>query len=267
MKIAWRFSLFAHEQPTPEVWDRVLAITDGTGLDTGVPVMRLGTVATEAERDELAGRLQEAGAVLTVGPETVYDAADIAAGEYVGVFPAEVRLEVTEPGVVVTTGPCPECGLVDEFDVDQPAPFTIADDAADGDLSALPGGGLAVSARVVGVLQDLGATGWSTRPLLVAGQPSRRWLQVVADRVALVPCEHTDVVGEPFCRRCGRARGEVAGWLWWDPAVLGGDDVVARHPGGRAMLYLSRRVREALTAAGVHDLVTSDVLRPCPRHA
>jgi hypothetical protein len=267
MQVVWRLSAFAHEQPDPLTWDALAAITGR--FDTGVPWMRLGVVDTAEERDELAARLATVpGAVFTLAQDASYDASDLATADYVAVFPREERLRVAQPDALVATGPCPGCGLEDSFDVTQRGPFVITRGDTDGDTSALPGGGMAVSTLFVGVLSDVAATGWSTEDIVdgESGRASETWSQLVANRAVLVPCEHTEVDGNGFCAHCGRALGTSSGVVRVSCADLAEEDVVARHPGRRAMFYLSRRVLDALAAAGVGDLILGDPLSVCRRH-
>lgn len=260
MQVVWRFSAFAHEQPDAGVWSRVAALTQR--FDSGVAAMRLGVVGTARERDALAAELDQVpGAVFALAPDTTYDDGDRAVADYVAVFPAHERLLVANTEVLVGTGPCPGCGLEDAFDVAQSGPFVIgASKATSGsavDTSALPGGGMAVSPRLLDVLEAVAATGWTATEIGLGDGTRALWSQLVADRAVLVPSARTEVDGDGFCPSCGRALGSVLGRVWVDPVGL---DVFARHPGRRAMLCFSRRLLDALAAAGIEDLELGDPL-------
>ncbi len=276
MNVVWTISCFAHEQPDAGVWSALAREVDRWPQARGdVPppsFMRIFAVGTVHERDLIVARLREvSGAVVNLGPSTRLDEADFASAEYVAVWPAEERLVVNDPEeALASSGPCPACGMEDAFDVSQRRGFRVTDDACAGDVSGLPAGGLAVSSRVLEVLEAVGASGFTTRDVLVGPGPtvSTRWFQLVAERSVLVPCPvHTQIEGEPFCATCGAAHGTVVGYFWARPPIVAGLDVFARHPSLRTMLHLSRRVADALDAAGVTDLTCSDVVRVCDHPA
>lgn len=272
MNVVWNVSCFAHEQPDPDVWAALARVVDGYGAGPGgqaPPFMRVVTVDTPDQRDTLLARLRAVpDAVVRVGPSTRLSATDLSTAEFVAAWPAEERLTVM--GVEETlaaSGPCPTCGLTDSLDVVQQRPFTVVDDAVDGDVSALPAGGWAVSSRALGVLESVGATGFTTVDILVGpgSRRSARWFQLLAGRAVLAPCPvHTEVEGGPFCPTCGAAGGTVVGFFWVPPAVAD-CDVFARHPSLRTMLHLSRRVADALAGRGATDVTFTDVARVC-RH-
>ena len=272
MNVVWTISCFAHEQPDAGVWSALTREVDQWPQARGdVPppsFMRIFTVGTPHERDLIVTRLREvSGAVVNLGPSTRLDEADFASAEYVAAWPAAERLVVVDPGeALVSSGPCPACGMEDAFDVSQQRGFRVTDDAHDGDVSGLPAGGLAVSSRVLDVLRAVGASGYATRDVLVGpgATVSTRWFQLVAERSVLVPCPvHTQIEGELFCATCGAAHGTVVGYFWAPPSIVAGLDVFARHPSLRTMLHLSRRLADALDAAGVTGLTCSDVVRVC----
>lgn len=257
MQVVWRFSAFAHEQPDPGVWARIAALTQR--LDTGVATIRLGVIGSAQDRDALASELgQVPGAVFTFAPDTRYDDGDRSTADYVGVFPRQERLRVTNAEVLVGAGPCPSCALEDTFDASQTGPFAIALPVPTGDTSALPGGGMAVSSRFVDVLLDIAATGGTVTEIRLGDGVVAPWSQLVADHGVLVPSARTHVDGDGFCPLCGRALGNVHGQLWIEPV---GVDIFSRHPGRRAMLCFSRRLLDALDASGIDDLELGDPLR------
>jgi hypothetical protein len=271
MRVVWNVSGFAHEQPDEATWTALAGAADEldpAGAALAPPFMRILTLDSAGERDRVLARLGEVrGAVLHVAPSTRLDEADLVSADYVAVWADEERLMVLEPdSALLPTGPCPRCGAADAFDLRQVADLSLADDAVEGDTSDLPGGGLAVSARVYEALASLPGSRLGTRPLRVGpeGRESQRWFQVLAERAALTPCpEHTVIEGDPFCPACGTAYGTVLGAFTVPSQDLAGVDVVARHPSLRTMLHLSRRADDALRAAGVADLTRADLIELC----
>ena len=275
MNVVWVVSLHAHEQPSPAVWERLVEATgvwddsESSTFDTSLPFMRIAVVEDVPTRDRLVEQLRGvAGAVVHVDPSNRLTTSDFAEADYVGVFaaPSDVDVVTNANEVLDAVGPCPACGLQDAFDVRQHGSFTLAEQPEDVDALGLPGGGLAVSQRVLDGWAAASVTGFTTVDLIDerSGATSARWRQLVASKAVLVPCaEHSVVHGDPFCPVCGRARGQVEGALWVRADQVEGLDVLARHAGRRAMFYLSRRADDALV--GCDGIDRADVFFVC-RH-
>jgi hypothetical protein len=275
VNVVWVVSLHAHEQPSAAVWERLVGATaawnddESATFDTSLPFMRVAVVDDAPTRDRLVGQLRDvAGAVVHVDPSNRLEPSDFAEADYVGVFaaPSDVDVVTNANDVLESAGPCPACGLQDAFDVRQNGSFVLRKQPDDADVLNLPGGGLAVSQRVLDVLAHVGATGFTSIDLLdgPSGETSTQWRQLVASTAVLVPCpEHTIVHGDPCCRVCGRALGQVEGRVWIRAEKVAGLDVVARHRGRRAMLHVSRRVHDSLS--GCVGIQASEVFFTC-RH-
>jgi hypothetical protein len=273
MRVKWLVSVFAHEQTRPDVWTAVVRATDAwnadsrTGrFDTAQPFLRTAVLEDPAARNRLVDSLEDLGAVVHADPISDLEESDLAQADFIGVFARASDLDVVTNAeqVLTPTGPCPECGLEDSFDVRRLAPFVIDAPPHDVHWLNLPDGGLAVSASVLRAWAAAGVDGFDTEPLLDAesGEPSPGWRQLVARTVVLVPCtEHTVVDGAPFCPACGRAHGFVEGAVRVRSDHVEGVDVLSRHPGGVAMLYLSRRAYDP--SADTDALDASDVLLRC----
>jgi hypothetical protein len=271
--VVWVVSLHAHEQPRPEVWEQLVDVVgawddrEAATFDTSLPFMRVAVVDDAKTRDRLVGQLRDVtGAVVHVDPSTRLTMSDFAEADYVGVFaaPTDVDVVTNSNEVVETVGPCPACGLQDAFDVRQHGSFALAEQPEDIDALNLPGGGLAVSRRVLDRWAAARVTGFTTVDLIdeKARAISAGWRQLVASKAVLVPCpEHTVVHGDSFCPVCGRAQGRVEGALWVRADQVEGLDVVARHAGRRAMFYLSRRASDALV--GCNGIDRADAFFVC----
>lgn len=273
MQVLWVVSLYVHEQRAPRVWDQLCAAADhwdgGGHFDAGQPFMRTAVLPSLARAEDAVAQLRAIdGSVVHLDRSQRLGADDYARADLVAVFaaPQEQDVVLDADRVLTPTGPCPACGLQDSFDVAQSGPLTVDVAALVGDAANLPGGGLAVSGRVVDVLVRLGARGWRAEELRDPGTggPAAGWAQLVSDMVVLLPCpRHTRVLGAGFCPACGRAHGIVEGYTWVPRSLVDRRDVVARHPGGRAMLHLSRRAVDALSQGGVSGLIPADVLMAC----
>jgi hypothetical protein len=275
VNVVWVVALYAHEQPSPAVWDELVDAASTwndqqpAAFDTSQPFMRVAVVGDPQTRDRLLEQLRTVGrAVVHVDPSNRLEPSDFAEADFVAVFaaPSDVDAVTNANDVLESTGPCPSCGLQDAFDVRQTGPFRRGEQPDDVDARNLPGGGLAVSRQVLDVLARVGATGFTSVDLVDerSGETSTTWRQLVASTAVLVPCpEHTVVDGDPFCPVCGRARGQVEGRVWIRAEQVAGLDVVARHGGRRAMLQVSRRVHDALS--GCDGIQALDVFFIC-RH-
>lgn len=275
MNVVWVVSLHAHEQPSPEVWEQLVEATDAwdddasASFDTSLPFMRVAVVVDAPTKDRLEEQLRDvAGAVVHVDPSNRLTTCDFAEADYVGVFgaPGDVDVVTNANEVLDAAGPCPACGLEDAFDVRQHGSFALAAQSEDVDVLNLPGGGLAVSQRLLDGWAAARVTGFTTVDLIdeQSGATLARWRQLEASKAVLVPCaEHTVVHGRRFCPVCGRAQGQVEGALWVQADQVDGLDVVARHAGRRAMFYLSRRAYDAL--GGCDGIEPADVFYVC-RH-
>lgn len=273
MNVVWVVSLHAHEQPSPEVWEQLVEATGAwdddasATFDTSLPFMRVAVVVDALTKDRLEEQLRDvAGAVVHVDPSNRLTTSDFAEADYVGVFGAasDAAVVTNANEVLDAVGPCPACGLEDAFDVRQHGSFALAEQPEDVDVLNLPGGGLAVSQRLLDGWAAARVTGFTTVDLIEAqsGATLARWRQLVASKAVLVPCaEHTVVHGRPFCPVCGRAQGQVEGALWVQADQVDGLDVVARHAGRRAMFYLSRRAYDALV--GCDGIEPADVFFVC----
>ena len=273
MKVVWVASSYAHEQPSPAVWDllvgemRAWNLHEPEPVDLSQPYAGVGVFEAESACARFVQRLGAVeGAVIRVDPSNRLEATDLETAEFVCVF------AVPEEGEVVTNadralrpnGPCPECGLEDSFDVTQVAPFVVGPVSAGTEAVNLPGGGLMVSKGFADDWAAAGVTGYETEVLLSPSDssPVPSWRQLVATTAVLLPCPvHTEVRGEAHCPVCGRARGQVVGPTWVQAEQVDGLDVVARHPGRRAMIAVSRRALDVVRDRPGLDLV--DVFRVC----
>ncbi len=254
-------TMYEHEQPA-SAWagiDDVLGdVAPGLPVDRSLEFGRSIALEDAAEAEALAARLRDAGLVVEVARDTVLEDSDYEMAEYVGIYGTDPgrKLVRNEKRALAPTGPCPTCGGQDALDVRQVEPFEVKESVPPGALEvvALPGGGIAVSARLAGLLGEL--SGVRLTPL------SPGLVQVTAERVVLVPCRtHTTVRGEPHCPDCGRARGDVEGYFWVSDAQVAGSDLVARNRNGMSFLFASRRMLDLL--AGAEGLTTYDVMRLC----
>ncbi len=273
MQVQWVVSMYVHEQRTPQDWDRVCAVADrwdsGGQVDASLPFLRTAVLADRDRAQALVAALRQVeGAVVHLDRSQRLEPEDFAAADLAAVFGAPQAADVVSNAheVLAPTGPCPRCGLQDAFDVVQTGPLALRSDEVVGDMVNLPGGGLAVSQRVLDALSGIGGTGWRLHPLLDAGSGDvlAGWGQLVADRVVLLPCaRHTTLLGAPWCPTCGRAHGTVEGLTWFPRTRAGGVDVLSRHPGGHAMLHLSRRAVDAVAEAGAQGMVPADLVMLC----
>lgn len=273
MQVLWVVSMYVHEQRTTHAWDEVCAIVDrwdgGGQVDASLPFLRSAVLVDRNQAETLVAALRQVdGAVVHLDRSQRLEPADFAVADLVAVFagPQESDVVTNADEVLAPTGPCPRCGLQDAFDVAQSGPLALRSDQVVGDVVNLPGGGLAVSRRVLDALSGIGARGGRVQPVLDArtGDVLAGWGQLVSDRVALLPCPiHTSLRGAPWCPACGRAHGGVEGLTWFPRSRAGGADVLSRHPGGHAMLHLSRRAVDALAAAGAQGIEPADVVMLC----
>lgn len=270
----WVVSCYAHEQPSPETWQFLAAAADLSGPPSALghdptPSFRQLVLEDARSRDQLLSWLRAiTGAVIHVDQSHRLEDSDFEEADLVGVFARARDVDVVSNAsdVLVGTGPCPVCGLEDTFDVRQQGRFVMDEHVPEGDALNLPGGGLAISERMVATLTMAGVRGFEWEDMIDGGSgaPSAHWRQLVATTTVLVPCpEHTVVHGDPFCPTCGRAHGRVDGHVWVRSDAVGDTDLISRHPGGRTMFYLGRRAFDALREFA--DLRPTDVLRIC-RH-
>lgn len=279
MKRFWSVLFAAHEQPDEQTWlhlDRIVEEWNagpGKAIDTTVPFLRQITFSSHehAARDLLFARLDRVdGAVLHVNEFEELDEADYAASDFVGIFgidPADEFVRNAD-SVLVPGGPCGVCGLQDSFDVVQSGPFEIDTACLHGapDVVNLPGGGLAVSRRILEDWRAQGFTGWREHDLIDVdtGEASATWCQLSADRAVLTPCpEHTIVDGAPYCQGCGRAFGELIGPFFVRLDLVGDVELFARHPSQRAMFYVGQGAFAAMRALDARGLNPRDQMQRC----
>lgn len=279
MRRTWTVALLRHEQPTQDTWEEleelVLAWNAGPGprFDTSIPFLRQA-VFDEHERpalDRLLAALDRVddAAVHVAGREALEDE-DYERADLVGLLGADpgAGFVLNEPAALSDAGPCETCGEHDAFDVVQNTAFVVDESRLDTgvEIVNLPGGGLALAPRLLDAWEAAGVVGLERRALVSAATsaPSPLLAQVTAQRSLLTPCpEHTVVTGAAHCPGCGRARGDLVGYFWVRSDEVGDHDVVARHPGRRAMLFVSRRARATLQERVTGRLVLHDVIRVC----
>lgn len=230
---------------------------------------------------EIADALADAVAALGLTPlrssGTVFEDHDYATADYIGVSGTDLSLD---PPFVLgepfrDDPPCPECGHHDAFDVTRVRPVRIDESlldapAPDGsrpgpdgwEVVNLPDGGLLLSARLVSALRRV-ARGLVVEDVLDArGKTSGRMAALRADVAVLTPCpRHTRFEGEPTCPLCGTARSTPDGCFWLPRSVVGTADVVSRHPGRAALLYVSQAVFAVL--GDVPGVRRGDPVRVC----
>lgn len=292
MKRTWTLMLLQNEQPDPAVWDELKRLADawsaerGPAFDASLDFMRIALFdeASKPALDELVARLDELkrtrGAAYRTAWRTVLEDEDYAKADFLGLLGADLDVElVTNEEAALAPGePCPRCGAQDTA---QTAPFAIDERVLDHgtldgrppgrggwDVVNLPNGHALVSSRVVSLLEENGVRGYQLLEVTDAatGRPSARAKQLLAVRAVLEPCmEHSRVEGDPFCPVCGTAYGVLDGYFRVRSDRVDGVDVVSRHRGRGAMLYVARRVFDLLRGAGLNGLVRNDALFVC-RH-
>jgi hypothetical protein len=295
----WTVSLFAHEQPSPRVWQRLVRLATKWNARQRIhfePVMETMWHATfdaasKDELDALITLLREAeaehGATHRLAWRDHLEARDYDEADFVGLLGVGAGTEaqplvVNEAAAFVDAGPCSRCGHHDAFDVRIAVPPVVdeavleveADGALPGaggwDLLNLAHGGLLASIRLVAVLEAQHVSGFEVGEVHSArtGRPSERVCLLSASRAILAPCPvHTRVDGAPHCAACGTAHGMVDGLFRVGPEAVGDDGIVSRHPGRSGRLFVRRDVWGALDAAGLNGLGRFDVMAVCDHSA
>lgn len=283
MRRTWSVAV-ARDPRQEATWQRVGEVMRSwTGDVTVTPVgevMWMADTASPAVANALANAVIAVGAHPLRSSRTVFDEADYAAADLVGVFGIDLSLD---PPFVRNTArayranpPCPQCGHRDAFDVSLVEPPCIdeamLDHAApDGsrpgphgwEVVNLPDGGLLLSTRLITALRDAGVRYLATREVLDRrGATSARMAALRASVAVLAPCpRHSKVEGDPFCDVCGTAHGNLEGHFWMPRSTVGDAEVVSRHPGRASMLHVSPRVYAMLS--GASGLGRGDPVRVC----
>jgi hypothetical protein len=212
-------------------------------------------------RDELVALEDSTGATHLLAWRDALEHSDYAQADFIELLGAELSTEppfvLNEAEVLDPGEPCPRCGSQDILDSVQTAPFVIDEPRLDGpaadgrrpdagrwDVVTMPNGHKLVSKRLVAVLEENEVRGYELADVIDArtGEPSKRMFQITAAKAVLTVCEeHTRSDGQPLCQECGAAVTGVEGFLYVRADEVGDDEVISRHPGRGAMLYLSRR--------------------------
>lgn len=287
-------SVFAHEQATKAEWGQARSFADAwtatkqsrfTEVVPGILRISFDDVDDE-EYKELVSTLTSAPFSYQESTERIFDDSDFSSADAVHVI--GVGLD-DDAGSFVLNGaaalgapvPCPACGWVDDWSCPQLARFIVdesrltasthmlegprAGPAAGWDFVNLPGGRMAVSARVSALLSSLGAGGYKLSPINTSsGEESERLFQLSATPVMPEPClEHTRIDPPRVCRQCGTLYGQLAGLRFYDEGMLQGLDVFSTHPNASSCIHLRRRVFGALVQEGAEGMVPLEPVRFC----
>jgi hypothetical protein len=268
---SWTITVLRHEQPDDATWDRVRRL-DGSWPVTADFMIQV-TFGDE-DREHRERLLGETGAAFHLTSTVSYDAADHAAADFVEFLgadgPGSDGVVVNRDEAFAAPQPCPVCGFCDALDAVVSGPIRVDETAAGaaGEAVHLPNGHLLVSRRLAGLLTEAAAGDVRLHPVLDAGSGRRsaRWSRLTVGLTVLVPCpEHSAMGGGHFCFRCGTGHGDIAGPLTVRADLVGGHQLLSRHPGGGAMLYVGRRVHDRLLDANPAGVTFDETLMLC-RH-
>jgi hypothetical protein len=299
MRRTWTITLLEHEQPNAAAWRAACRFADDWNARQSpkfaaeVPFLRT-VLLDSGDQPSLERLLAElralgdaAGTTYRLNSRNVLEEADYSRADFIGILGVGLGddsrpLILNAAAALAPSRPCPQCGWHDAFDQVQREPLVLnealldqknADDEppphrGGWDLVELPGGQKLASPALLAVLKAGDVRGCEQREVLTAaGRASRRMTQITATKAILTPCdEHSRVDGAPFCPACGTAQGSLKDYFWVRQDWLGEDEVISRHPGRGAMLYVSRRVYALLRSAGLGGILRHDVLFVC-RHA
>ncbi|WP_229070774.1 hypothetical protein [Actinoplanes sp. DH11] len=271
MHRSWTITVLRHEQPDDAIWDRVRQL-EGSWPATADFMIQV--TFDDEDREHRERLLGATGAAFHLTNTVSYDAADHAAADFVELLgvdgSAPDGVVVNEDEAFAAPRPCPVCGFCDALDAAVSGPVLVDETAADaaGEAVHLPNGHLLVNRRLAGLLTEAAAGDVRLHPVLDAdsGRRSARWSRLTTRWTMLVPCpEHSAMGGGYFCFRCGTGHGDIVGPVTMRADVVGGHQVLSRHPGGGAMLYVGRRVHDLLLGANPAGVTYGDVLMLC-RH-
>jgi hypothetical protein len=229
-----------------------------------------------------------------VSSETIFEEEDYRGADFVEILGISLEGFAGRPFILndrVALGqpiPCPACGWQDIFNAPQRGPFAIDETLLDlalpeggdkppggWDCINLPNGHKLVSKRIVALLEEGNVRGYELLPVREeSGAESRRMFQILARKTAIM-ANQPGGAEIPLCHICGAARslseGDQPGMssVRTAPAfcvrkdALGGDEVLSRHPGKGAMLYVAQRVYRLLMASHLNGLIPSDIISLC----
>jgi hypothetical protein len=293
MRRSWAISIHQHEQRDDAAWPRLTRLVEEwNSRETpkfeaffDFTFVITFDESTRLQMDRLLERLEALGATYHLVPNLTLEDDDYATADFIELFGTD--LEMTPPLVVNeaeafgSPTPCPRCGSQDLFDIPVTAELVIDETRLHAgvgggpppgpggwDAVHLPNGDRLVSAALAAVLQQNGVEGYELHEVIDAatGKTSRNAFRLTAEKAILTPCpEHTLVAGDGFCSECGTALGSLEGPFYVRSDWIGDDEVISRHPGRGAMLYVSRRVYDLLDAASLEGLHRGDILLQC-RH-
>ncbi|ACZ30960.1 hypothetical protein Xcel_1941 [Xylanimonas cellulosilytica DSM 15894] len=216
--------------------------------------------------EDVAGALRESRLAVTAGVQTVYDAEDRAAADFIGISGADVDLRLVRDGEVFSPDPpCPRCGYHDAFDVVRNGPLWIDESVlGDTEVANLPNGQLLMTRELTVRLERVPARGLVVEDVLSGRRRiSDRFVAVRAEVSVPAPCPvHTTTLGDGYCSLCGAAHGALEGHFWLPRSAVGEVDVVSRHPHKAAMLLMRRSVLDAVGDA--RGLRRGDPAMVCP---
>lgn len=255
--------------------------------DTALPEYRELVAKLEVLRSEVALRVEPSY-------RRVYDAQDYVAAPFVEIWGVDLDTLPERPFVLnreqalVAPVSCPSCHWNDAFNACQIAPFEIDESLLDQPLQGteqkpaggwdcvnLPNGHKLVSQRLISLLEEGDVRGYELLPVLVGktGKKSTRMFQILARRTILVPCNQSE--GVSYCETCGAVldlpRDRPSNQLFSTPdpefrideGQLQGDEILSRHSGRGAMLYISQRVYRMLLERPVIGIVPGEIIRVC----
>lgn len=296
MRLSRGIMLYHHEQPSKAAWNAASDLCAAWNaqatpvLTQHLEFMWVGSF-DEAEKDEfdafvgqLDGLTARFGVVYHTAVRTHLEESDYAQAEFIQILGVGLDSEtrpflLNEVEALGAPEPCPECGSQSIFDIPQVASYHInktlldADavnqqlqDKAGWDLVNLPNGQLLVSYRFCEVLEDMGARGYKLMTVTsgTPPRPSERMFQFIAERIVLMPClDHTRILGQPPCPICGVARGTRETYFWVRSDWIGKDEIVSNVRTGTSLIYVSRRLYDAINSAGLNGIYRNEVMRVC----
>lgn len=293
MRRTWSIFLFEHQQPDNRSRRAMRRLIDTWNRDQTPKFESLAGAGWHAGFDKsTVDRLDPLRALLTDhGIEHRYswrdhvEDEDYATADFIAVLGASPNLDFpvlrNETTAFVPAPPCQLCGSTGAYGVVQVEPPVIDSTQLDRSLAdlpppgpagweliSLPAGQLLLSTRLATAMADNQVRGYRTTPVIDAatGEPSRRYVQLVADKPVLVPCpDHSKVDVGPFCPGCGTSYGVLDGYFHVQDTWIGDDEVLSRDPGKGSMLYVSARLYNILSTPAPNGAERHNVMMTC-RH-
>jgi hypothetical protein len=227
--------------------------------------------------------------------EAIYDETDYLAADFVEILGISLEGFAGRPFILNLNAalgapvPCRACGWQDMFSTVQKAPFAIDETLLD---VALPGGGAPpvdgwdcvnlpnghklVSRRILSLFKENRVSDFDIMPVLTgtSGEESQRMFQILARKFVSTTVLPNSRAQLSVCQVCGAVRdrnvGDHSEFSSLTPASwcvrkedVAEDEILSRHPGRGAMLYVAQRVYRLLMAGGVNGIVPSAVLTLC----